>query len=122
MKYIFISILIVSTILVTLCPSSTFALGAIAVSDNDEKTQPVHALVLGYDTENNASQAALDQCRLKGGSSCKVVLNFERCGSIATSKTSFGVGSGVTGRIARNKSLRNCGDNCRISANDCENY
>jgi hypothetical protein len=49
-------------------------------------------------------------------------LIFERCGSIATSSNSYGVGSAPTGRHARNKSLRQCGDNCRVADNRCEDY
>jgi len=121
MKIQFVLSLFVSITLFALCPSSAFAFGAIAVADNDGKTRPVF-IVIGYDSDNKASQAVLDKCRLNGGATCRVVLNFERCGSIATSNTSYGVGSGVTGKIARNRSLDNCGDNCTVSANDCEDY
>jgi len=122
MKNILILFMLVSATLVALCPSSTFALGAIAVADNGGKGQPVFAIVIGYDYAEKASKAALDNCMSSGGANCKVVLNFERCGSVATSNTSYGVGGGVDGRIARNLSLRNCGEGCRVAGNECETY
>jgi ABC-type sugar transport system substrate-binding protein len=122
MKKILILSVMVSEILFAFCPSSTFALGAIAVANNQGKGQPVFAVVIGYNSDEDASKAALDQCASNGATNCTVVLNFERCGSIATSATSYGVGYGVTGRFARNMSLRNCGDDCSVAENKCEDY
>ena len=122
MKNIVILFMLVSATLLALCPSPTFALGAIAVAENEGKGQPVFAFVIGHDSAEKASKAALDKCMLNGVGNCKVVLNFERCGSIATSNTSYGVGEGVDGKIARNRSLRNCGEECSVAGQECEDY
>ena len=110
------------TLLLLLIPIKVFALGAIAVAENTGKGQSVYVIVSGYTTGAEAIQQALNKCKDRGGIACKIVLEFERCGSIATSAKSFGVGSGVTGKIARNMSLRSCGDDCRVFANECEDY
>lgn len=108
---------------VTLCalaPSGAFAFGAIAVAGGAEKGQPVFGIVTGHATPAKASKAAFDKCKANGGVNCKVAAVFEKCGSIAASDTTSGIGWGNTGRIARNLSLRNCGDDCRVIGNECE--
>lgn len=117
-----IPLMLLSAAVTLLCPLSASASGAIAVADKGGKGQLVFAIVVGYDSAEKASKAALDKCISSGATDCNVVLNFERCGSIATSDTSYGVGWGVDGKIARNMSLRNCGEECRVAGNECENY
>lgn len=102
-------------------PSSSLAIGAIAVAERVGKTPPVVALVTKYNSVQEASKAAVAQCAANGGRSCRVVTGFEKCGAVAASDNSMGVGEGVTGRIARNASLRSCGDGeCRVLDSACE--
>ena len=111
----------VYSLLFLFVPSATFASGAIAVDANwSKKGPPVYAIVIGYDSVEEASRAAFRKCMTNGGSRCGVVANFDKCGAFAYSATSSGTGWGLTGRIARNMALRNCGDNHIAVASECE--
>ena len=104
-----------------LAPSSLLALGAIAVAERSGGGQPITGIAANYRTGVEATDAAIAQCVSNGGRNCRIVLEFERCGSIAVSDKSIGAGKGNTGRIARNASLRSCGgEECRVIGNECE--
>ena len=105
------------------CPALSFAFGAIAVADKGTNGPPVFAIITGQKTMQDAIKAALVKCTGNGGANCNIVATFERCGAVAASGKSFGVGWGITGKHARIMSLRNCGsDDCNVIANECEDY
>lgn len=117
------SLLVAGSIIVVvgLMPSIVLAFGAIAIAERKGGEQPVIGIVTKYRSGREAAQAAFAQCVANGGKNCRVVLEFERCGSISVSGASMGTGEGITGRNARNMSLRSCGgDDCRVVANECE--
>ena len=99
---------------------AAFAAGAIAVSDNGGKGAPVYLTVSGKGSVGEASRVVIKKCIDSGLVQCKVIVTFDKCGAYATSSTSSGAGWGITGRIARNMALRNCGDGCSIVANECD--
>lgn len=116
-------LLFVAVTVFVLSPLSVFAMGAIAFDDNGGKGQPDFFIVVGEDTSEKATEAVLKKCLASGKTGCRVLVNFERCGSVAASDKSFGAGWGITGRIARNMSLRNCGNgDCSVILNECEDY
>ncbi|MDD2581603.1 MAG: DUF4189 domain-containing protein [Desulfuromonadaceae bacterium] len=112
--------LVAPVIYFALFPQPSFGQGAIAVSEKVDAAPPIFAIVVGHNNAASAENAALDKCISNGGKKCSVVLNFEKCGAIANSTSSYGVGSGTTGRIARNHALRSCGDDCRVVEYQCE--
>jgi hypothetical protein len=103
-------------------PGLAHAFGAIAIDSSAGKQPPIYAIVVGKPSERAAADAATNACITKGGTNCTVVATFEHCGSFAASATSYGAGWGATGRHARNMSLRQCGDDCRVIENLCEDY
>lgn len=115
--------LILFFVLLVLSPSISCARGAIAVDDSQGGDALIFAVVVGATSENEAVKAALAKCISKGGMKCQVLQTFERCGAVAVSNKSYGVGWGIRGRNARIMSLRNCGsDECSVVDNQCEDY
>mgnify|MGYP000950559122 CR=1 FL=1 len=115
--------LILFVVLFVLSPSVLCARGAIAVDDSRGEGSLIFAIVIGGSTENEAAKAALAKCMSKGGMKCQVLQVFERCGAVAASSKSYGVGWGIRGRNARIMSLRNCGsDECNVVDSQCEDY
>lgn len=109
--------------MLVLFPASSYAFGAIAVADSKGNGEPIFGIVTKYANKGAAGLAAIAKCTANGGKGCRVVIEFERCGSIAASASSFGVGEGITGRSARNMSMRLCRvDECRVIGNECEDY
>lgn len=104
-------------------PASVFAFGAIATEPSKPVGQPVAVIVVGYKSQGEATAAAIAKCTAQGGKQCAVIASFDRCGALATSPHTSGVGWGITGRDARNRALRSCNnDDCRVVLNACEDY
>lgn len=115
--------LILFLVLFVLSPSLSCARGAIAVDDSRGGGALIFAIVVGAPSEGEAAKAALAKCITKGGMKCQVLQTFERCGAVAVSNKSYGIGWGIRGRNARIMSLRNCGsDECSVVDNQCEDY
>lgn len=101
-------------------PLSAFAIGAIAVDDEEGDVEPGYGYVTGYDTKGEASREALKECRKSGNKNCKVVAWFETCGAYASSKKYYGVGWGSTKQKAEAMALEKCEGTCRVAVSDCE--
>lgn len=100
---------------------SVFAIGAIAVDDEEGQTDPGYGYVTGADSKQAASAGALKECRASGNKECKVVVWFETCGAYAHSRNHFGIGYGKTKKVAETKAQDDCGDkSCKILIADCE--
>ncbi len=99
-----------------------FAAGAIAVDDEagqDPETVG-YGIAVGEHSRDEAAAAAMDRCRSKGNTHCRIVVRFDKCGAYAVSQADFGVGWGNSLREAQNAALNRCGSNCRVAVSDCE--
>lgn len=104
-----------------LCLSTAFAVGAIAVDDEEGEDEPGYGFSSGHDDKAEASKAALKECRKAGNKSCKVVVWFETCGAYAASKKYYGVGWGSNAAKASQMALDKCGNKaCKIKIAECE--
>ena len=102
-------------------PMSAFAVGAIAVDDEEGQDEPGFGYVTGADSEAAAKAGALKECRASGNKNCKVAVWFKQCGAYAASKKYSGIGYGSTKKVAENKALEECGNGaCKIIVSDCE--
>lgn len=102
-------------------PMSAFAVGAIAVDDEEGQAEPGFGYVTGAGSEAEAKAGALKECRASGNKSCKVAVWFKQCGAYAASKNYSGIGYGNSKRIAETKALEECGNSaCKIIIADCE--
>lgn len=102
-------------------PFNAFAIGAIAVDDEEGQDEPGYGYVTGADSEAEAKAGALKECRKSGNKNCKVAVWFKQCGAYAASKTYSGIGYGNTQRIAEAKALDECGNRaCKVIVADCE--
>lgn len=101
-------------------PLSAFAIGAIAVDDEEGDEEPGYGYVTGYDSKDEARRGALNECKKSGNKNCKVVAWFETCGAYAVSKKYYGVGWGSTKPKAEAMALEKCEGKCRIAISDCE--
>jgi hypothetical protein len=69
--------------------------------------------VLGYSTnlptKEQAEQAALQDCRAKGGLDCKIEISYgNQCAAVVVGDPGYGVFPGATLSEATNKSLKEC--------------
>lgn len=104
-----------------LCMSSAFAVGAIAVDDEEGEDEPGYGFSMGHDSKEQASKAAMRECKKAGNDRCKVVVWFESCGAYAASKKYYGVGWGSNAAKATQMALDKCGNrNCKIKIAECE--
>ena len=102
-------------------PFSVFAIGAIAVDDEEGQTDPGYGYVTGAASKQAASAGAMKECRASGNKGCKVVVWFESCGAYAHSRDHYGIGYGQTKKVAEAKALEECGGkSCKILVADCE--
>lgn len=107
--------------LILAMPLSAFAVGAIAVDDEEGDSDPGFGYVTGMDSESSAKAGALKECRAQGNKNCKVAVWFKQCGAYAASKKYSGIGYGSSKQIAEAKALDQCGSSsCRIKVSDCE--
>jgi hypothetical protein len=106
---------------ILLLPLNAFAIGAIAVDDNESLAVPGYGLVTGRDSKGSAQRDALKLCAKAGNDGCEVVAWFETCGAYAASQKFYGVGWGSTRDAAEGMAMGNCGnDNCEILISECE--
>jgi Domain of unknown function (DUF4189) len=109
------------TLTAALCMSSAFAVGAIAVDDEEGEDEPGYGFSSGHDTKEEASKAAMRECKKAGNTACKVVVWFETCGAYAASKKYYGVGWGSNAAKASQMALDKCGNRaCKIKISECE--
>ena len=102
-------------------PISAFAVGAIAVDDEEGLTEPGYGLVTGRDTKEEAKREAKRLCSKSGNDGCEIVAWFENCGAYASSKKFYGAGWGKTKDAAETMAMEKCGnDNCEIAVSECE--
>lgn len=102
-------------------PHSAFAVGAIAVDDEEGDNEPGFGYVTGMNSEAEAKAGALKECRASGNKDCKVAVWFTTCGAYANSRKYSGIGYGKTKKIAEARALDDCGnDACKIVVSDCE--
>lgn len=102
-------------------PLSAFAIGAIAVDDEQGRDEPGYGYVTGVDTQAKANVGALRECRKAGNKNCNVVVWFEQCGAYAASTQYAGVGYGKSQRLAGNIALKDCGhEACKVIISACE--
>lgn len=102
-------------------PSSAFAVGAIAVDDEEGDIDPGYGYVTGMKNEGEAKAGALKECRANGNKNCKVAVWFKQCGAYANSRKYSGIGYGASKKVAEAKALDECGnDACKIVVSDCE--
>jgi len=101
-------------------PLSAFAIGAIAVDDEEGEDEPGYGFVTGYDNKDEARRDALKECKKSGNTGCKVVAWFETCGAYAASKKHYGAGWGATKQKAEAMALEKCGSKCRVAISECE--
>lgn len=74
----------------------------------------------GGDTKEEAVENAQKFCKEAGGSKCQVATTYEKCGAVATNKTSGFWGIGATEKEASDRALKACekGD-CQVQVADC---
>jgi hypothetical protein len=102
-------------------PTASFAIGAVAVDDEAGDRDAGYGLVTGYDTKEEAMEAALESCKKAGNSACRVVSWFETCGAYAASKDTFGPGWGSNASKAQGMAMTKCDhEDCRIVVTECE--
>lgn len=102
--------------------TSAFAVGAIAVVDEegDSADDIGYYIVFNEASEAAAKKAALKDCRADGNKDCKIGVWFTKCGAYATSKTTYGYGTGKTKAAAQKDALDGCGRGCKVAVADCE--
>lgn len=106
--------------LLLVLPMSVFAIGAIAVDDEEGQDEPGYGFVTGADSKEEARKGAMKQCKEAGNNNCKVVAWFEACGAYAASKKYYGVGWGASKPKAEKMALDKCGGGCKVVVSDCE--
>lgn len=107
--------------LLLVCCNSVFAVGAIAIDDQQGQRDPGYGFFIGAYSREEAERGALRECRDSGNDHCKVAVWFETCGAYAASRRYYGIGWGATERRARRMALENCGhERCRIVVLRCE--
>ncbi len=106
---------------ILIIPTSAFAVGAIAVDDEEGLTEPGYGLVTGRDSKEAAKHDAVKLCSKAGNTGCEVVAWFESCGAYASSKKFYGAGWGKTKEAAEAMAIEKCGnDNCEVVVSECE--
>lgn len=104
-------------------PLSAFAVGAIAVDDEegDKAADVGYYVATGEDSEGAAKKAALKGCKGLGMKNCRIGVWFTKCGAYATSKEYTGYGTGKTKQAASEAALDGCGNkSCKVVAAECD--
>lgn len=100
---------------------ASIAAGAIAVDDKRGETEPGYGFALNKSSREEASRAALRECREHDNEDCRVVVRFDTCGAYAASSKFYGVGWGETRREAENMALDQCEKKtCEVIVAKCE--
>ena len=94
--------------------------GALAIDTSAPEKEPYYG-VGGAEEEKEASDAALGFCKEAGGTECKVVVTYEKCGALAVSgKGDGGWGKAADKATAEAEALKGCKDSaCKVVVSDC---
>lgn len=104
-------------------PLSAFAVGAIAVDDEegDKAADVGYYVATGEASEGAAKAAAMKGCKGLGLKNCRIGVWFTKCGAYATSKEYTGYGTGKTKQAAQTAALEGCGDkSCKVVVSECD--
>jgi hypothetical protein len=115
-----VAALLLATATLTASIAPAYAIGAIAVNDE----QGVSASEAGYgvgwgSTKNEAQRNAVKTCKDAGNDSCEVAVWFETCCAYAGDRVNYGIGYGDTKREAEKMALKDC-PNCKLIVSDCQ--
>jgi hypothetical protein len=118
MKTLTALLLATATLTASIMPA--YAIGAIAVNDQ----QGVSASEAGYgvgwgSTKKEAQRNAVKTCTDAGNDTCEVAVWFETCGAYAGDRVNYGIGYGDTKREAEKMALKDCA-NCKLIVSDCQ--
>lgn len=106
-----------------IAPSFSFAIGAIAVDDEEglKADEVGYYYVTGEDSEAAAKKEALKGCKKEGNKNCKIAGWFKNCGAYVVSKKYSGYGYGKTKQAAIDMAMEECGNNaCKVAVAQCE--
>ncbi len=106
-----------------IAPSFSFAIGAIAVDDEegDKASEVGYWYVTGEDSEAAAKKEAIKGCKKAGLKNCEIAGWFKNCGAYASSKKYSGFGYGKTKQAAIDMAIDKCADkSCKIVVAECE--
>jgi hypothetical protein len=79
--------------------------GAIAT----DKTKGVLGAVTGLPSKSDAQQAAMDDCRTKGGSPCKLEIAYDNeCATLAVGSKGYSINTGNTADAANQLAMKTC--------------
>ncbi len=109
--------------LALVAPMSAFAVGAIAVDDEegDKASDVGYYVATGEDSEGAAKKAAMKGCRELGMKNCKIGVWFTKCGAYAASKENYGYGTGKSKQAASDAAIDGCGQkSCKVVAAECD--
>ena len=104
-------------------PLSAFAVGAIAVDDEegDKASDAGYFIATGEDSEGSAKKAAMNGCKKLGLKNCRIGVWFTKCGAYASSREYSGYGTGKTKQAASEAAVEGCGQKgCKVVAAECE--
>ncbi|TDK30075.1 DUF4189 domain-containing protein [Luteimonas terrae] len=103
-------------------PRRRLSWGAFSVSEADENEAALSGWAVGYQTEADASAAALMMCSERGGINCTINLAFaNQCAAVATSDNETVASREDTLRQARKSAMQACGRDCEILYAGCSN-
>ena len=109
--------------LALVAPLSAFAVGAIAVDDEegDKASDAGYFIATGEASEGAAKKAAMKGCRDLGLKNCKIGVWFTKCGAYASSRENYGYGTGKTKQAATEAAIDGCGQKgCKVVAAECD--
>lgn len=109
--------------LALVAPLSVFAVGAIAVDDEegDKASDAGYYVTTGEASESAAKKAAMKGCKDLGLKNCKIGVWFTKCGAYASSTENYGYGTGKSKQAAIDSAIDNCGQkSCKIVAAECD--
>jgi hypothetical protein len=109
--------------LALVAPMSVFAVGAIAVDDEqgDKASDAGYYIATGESSEAAAKKAAMKGCRDLGLKNCKIGVWFTKCGAYASSRENYGYGTGKTKQAATESAIDGCGQkSCKVVAAECD--
>ncbi|MGO3128235.1 MAG: DUF4189 domain-containing protein [Luteimonas sp.] len=90
--------------------------GAFSISPTDQWS----GSATGAATEEEASEAAMADCRRRGGTDCAVEFTYaNQCVAVAATSTNHAWSRGKSAEDVRSKALAACGTSCEIFYEDC---
>jgi len=102
-------------------PMTAFAMGAIAVDDEEGDEEPGYGIYTGASSEKEAKAGAMKECKASGNTGCKIAGWFKTCGAYVYTKKNYGYGYGDTKAKAIAAAKEQCGSNaCKVLVAECE--